>query len=235
MPSDTNVLLIGGPNNETKDYMERHLNFTRRQWLFSMIGFFATTITGPLLAKTKFRYIPTQYIATLAPADANFGTGAETWGLWKIDPGPIGVWLRFYQLLQKAGNIAPSGWRFDIDDWWLDENGLIMKAPEFPMPAGEFYVTNGEENISLLTVEKPDEEGKQAWSLSDGKTIAEVTHGPCRSARYTPKESSGTCSPKNANRMVFPLKPGEAPPYVQGCNRKNYAVLIVFALPIKNE
>ena len=110
-----------------------------------------------------------------------------------------------------------------------------MKAPEFPMPAGEFYVTNGEENISLLTVEKPDEEGKQAWSLSDGKTIAEVTHGPCRSARYTPKESSGTCSPKNANRMVFPLKPGEAPPYVQGCNRKNYAVLIVFALPIKNE
>ena len=90
-------------------------------------------------------------------------------------------------------------------------------------------------DVYKVQVEKPDEEGKQAWSLSDGKTIAEVTHGPCRSARYTPKKNSGTCSPKNANRMAFPLKPGEAPPYVQGCNRKNYAVLIVFALPIKNE
>ena len=154
------------------------------------ITFFASALTfsavKPLTAQTKYKRIRTQYIAALAPSEATSGTGAETWGLWRIDPGPIGVWLRFYKLLQKAGNIAPAGWRFNINDWWLDENGLIMKAPEFPMPSGKYYVTNGEEHISLLTVDPPDSKGKQTWSLSDGKTIADVTHGPCRSTRYTP-------------------------------------------------
>ena len=214
--------------------MKHPFNITRRQWLVSTLGLFVSAITPSLFAQTKVRRIPLQYIATLAPEDAKSGTGAETWGLWDIDPGPIGVWLRFYQALQKAGNITPSGWRFDIDDWWLDENGLIMKAPKFPMPAGKYYVTNGEEHISLLSVEKPDADGKQAWSLSDDKTIANVTHGPCRSARYTPEGVSGTCSPKDADRTVFPLKPGEAPPPVNGCNREKYAVLIVFALPVES-
>lgn len=211
--------------------MKRSFKFSRRQLLTSALGLFATIVASPLSAQTKFRRIPTQYIAALAPEGATSGTGAETWGLWRVDPGPIGVWLRFYQNLQRAGNIAPSGWRFDIDDWWLDENGLIMKAPEFPMPAGKYYVTNGEEHISLLTVQEPDADGKQAWSLSDEKTIADVTHGPCRSARYSPEGASGTCSPKDADRTVFPLKPGESPPPVRGCVRQNYAVLIVFGLP----
>jgi hypothetical protein len=117
--------------------MKHPFNLTRRQWLLSALGLLATGITSPLYAQTTYRRIPLQYIASLAPADATSGTGAETWGLWRVDPGPIGVWLRFYQLLQKAGNIAPSGWRFDIDDWWLDENGLIMKSPEFLMPSGQ--------------------------------------------------------------------------------------------------
>jgi len=42
-----------------------------------------------------------------------------------------------------------------------------MKALESPIPAGQYYVTNGEENISLLTVEEEDAEGKQAWSLTE--------------------------------------------------------------------
>jgi len=200
------------------------------------ITFFASAFTfsavKPLTAQTKYKRIRTQYIAALAPSEATSGTGAETWGLWRIDPGPIGVWLRFYKLLQKAGNIAPAGWRFNINDWWLDENGLIMKAPEFPMPSGKYYVTNGEEHISLLTVDPPDSKGKQTWSLSGGKTIADVTHGPCRSTRYTPENGLGTCSPVNANQNVFPLKPGEDPPPVQGCKRKKYAVLIVFGKPV---
>ena len=212
--------------------MKPTFNFTRRQWLALAFGFLGTAISSPLLAQTKIRRIRTQYIAALSPEGATSGTGAETWGLWKVDPGPIGVWLRFYQALQKAGNIAPAGWRFDIDDWWLDENGLIMKAPEFPIPAGQYYVTNGEENISLLTVEEPDTESKQAWTLTDDKTIGDVTHGPCRSARYTPEGESGTCSPKYADRSAFPLKPGESPPLVSGCNRKSYAVLIVFGVPL---
>ena len=141
--------------------MRTKFNFTRRQWLASAFGLLGIAISSPLLAQTKIRRIPPQYIAALAPEGATSGTGAETWGLWKVDPGPIGVWLRLYQALQKAGNIAPAGWRFDIDDWWLDENGLIMKAPEFPIPPGQYYVTNGEGNISLLTVEEPDAERLQ--------------------------------------------------------------------------
>lgn len=214
--------------------MKHKSRLTRRQWLASALGFVASAAALPLAAQSKLmRRIPLQYIAALAPEGAKSGTGAETWGFWSVDPGPIGVWLKFYKVLQKAGNIAPSGWRFDIDDWWLDENGLIMKAPKFPMPAGEYYVTNGEEHISLLTVEEPDAEGKQAWSLSDDKTIANVTHGPCRSARYTPEGASGTCSPADANIDAFPLKPGESPPPVRGCKRKNYAVLIVFGIPVE--
>ena len=214
--------------------MKHPFKFTRRQWLTSAIGFLATTISSPIAAQTKFRRIKTQYIATQAPSDKSFGTGAETWGIWKVDPGPIGVWLKFYQALQKAGNIAPSGWRFNIDDWWLDENGLIMKAPQFPMPPGGYYVTNGEKNISLLMIGKPDSMGKQTWSLSDSKTIADVTHGPCRSARYRPDGEKGTCSPEYADRTAFPLAPGEAPPLVMGCNREKYAVLIVFGKPMES-
>ena len=207
------------------------IKFTRRAWLTSAIAGLFVTRFNPARAQTKVKRIPTQYIAALAPEGARSGTGAETWGLWRKDPGPIGVWLRFYQTLRKAGGIGPTGWRFDIDDWWLDENGLIMKAPDFPMPAGQFYVTNGEDHISLLTVEAPDAEGRQSWSLSDDKTIANVTHGPCRSARYTPEGESASCTPENANQAVFPLGPGDSPPAVSGCHKKEYAVLIVFALP----
>ena len=97
--------------------MKRPLNFTRRQWISSVLGILVASITSPVLSQTKIRRIQTQYIATLAPAGATSGIDAETWGIWTVDPGPIGVWLRFYQTLRKAGNIAPSGWRFNVDDW----------------------------------------------------------------------------------------------------------------------
>ncbi len=116
----------------------------------------------------------------------------------------------------------------------LDENGLIMRAPDFPISAGQYYVTNGEDQIALLTIEAPDKDGKQAWSLSDGKTIKDVTHGPCRSARYTPMGASGTCTPEKADLADFPLKPGEEVPPIEMCNRQIYAVLIVFGFPVKS-
>ena len=215
-------------------FTKKTFNIPRRKWLMSSRGLFASTIAPSVFAQKLYRRIPLQYIACLASEGEKSGMDASSWGLWEIDPGPIGIWLRAYHLLQKAGNLAPDGWRFDIDDWWLDENGLIMKAPTFPMPAGQYYVTNGEEHISVLSVEKPDKDGKQAWSLSRDKTIGNVTHGPCRSARYTPEGDSGTCSPKDADRTVFPLKPGEAPPPVTGCDRKKYAVLIVFGVPVED-
>ena len=134
--------------------MQKPYKLSRRQWLVSSLGVLVTAIASPLLAQTIVRRVQPQYIASLALSRATSGTGAETWGLWSVDPGPIGVWLRFYQLLQKAGNIAPSGWRFNIDDWWLDENGLIMKAPQFPIPARKYYVTNG---CLLYTSDAADE------------------------------------------------------------------------------
>ncbi|XDZ65665.1 hypothetical protein AB8880_12195 [Alphaproteobacteria bacterium LSUCC0684] len=108
-----------------------------------------------------------------------------------------------------------------------------MKAPDFPISPGKYLVTNGEDHASLLTIEQPDKDGKQKWSLSDGKTIGNVTHGPCRSARYTPIGESGTCTPENADLSAFPLKPGEQLPPVSLCNRKIYSVLIVFGFPVE--
>lgn len=214
--------------------MKTQLNLTRRTWLTGFFGLAAGLLANPLGAKTKFKSVPLQYIAALGPEGATSGTNAETWGYWREDPGPIGVWLRLYKMLAKAGNVAPAGWKFDIDDWWLDENGLIMKAPEFPMPAGQYLVTNGEDLAAELTIEGPDADGRQAWSLSHGRVLKDVTHGPCRSARYTPEGESGTCSPAKADQSVFPLAPAEPPPPVAGCKRKQYAVLIVFALPVES-
>ena len=213
--------------------MQEPLKISRRKWLVSALSLIGTWMASPVLGQIKYYPIKTQYIAALAPAGATSGTGAETWGIWRVDPGPIGVWLRLYQMLRKAGNIAPAGWRFDLDDWWLDENGLIMKAPDFPITPGKYLVTNGEENASLLTIDPPDQNGNQNWSLTDGMTIGDVTHGPCRSARYTPVGASGTCTPENADRSVFPLELGEELPAVKDCNRKIYAVLIVFGFPVE--
>ena len=209
------------------------IRMNRRFVLSSFLAMVGLSVSWPVRAQVSVRRVKSQYIAVLGDPNATSGVGAETWGFWREDPGPIGVWLSFYKILRRAGNIAPSGWRFDIDDWWLDENGLIMKAPEFPIPAGKYLVTNGEDHVAMLTIEEPDQDGKQNWSLNDGKTIGNVTHGPCRSARYTPIGASGTCTPENADQSIFPLKLGETLPPVTDCNRKIYAVLIVFGYPVE--
>jgi len=55
-------------------------------------------------------------------------------------------------VLEDAGGHAPHGWRFDSKNWWLDENGLIMEPPDFPLPPGTYLVTGGREKASALTV-----------------------------------------------------------------------------------
>merc|ERR550514_989853 len=64
------------------------------------------------------------------------GVGASTWGIWRVDPGPRGVRLNEYPRLAAAGGVARAGWQFDREDWWLEEHGLIMEKPDFPLPAG---------------------------------------------------------------------------------------------------
>jgi hypothetical protein len=130
----------------------------------------------PAEAETTFARSPTQYIAALGDLTAASGNDAETWGFWSVDPGPRGVWSTDYDDLIANGGTAPDGWQFDAAAWWLEEHGLIMEAPSFPLPPGQYVVTGGREVTSVLTVSAPDANGQQAWSLADGATIYDVSH-----------------------------------------------------------
>src|SRR5690606_10778206 len=114
---------------------------------------------------TRFERIPTQFIAALGEPDATSGDNAHEWGLWRLDPGPRGVSLAHYDRLRATG-VAPARWTFDADDWWLEEHGLIMEAPEFPLPPGRYMVTGNRDAKSVLTVHPADGDGRQRWALS---------------------------------------------------------------------
>ncbi|MGB1159834.1 MAG: hypothetical protein ACPG40_01365 [Alphaproteobacteria bacterium] len=190
-----------------------------------------STFAWPALGQnTRFRRVRSQYIAALGAEDATSGDNAHTWGHWPEDPGPIGVWLRDFEKLEANGGVGPKGWQFNRDDWWLDENGLLMMSPNFPMPSGRFLVTNAIDNVAMLTVAAPDADGKQSWELSDGRTLNDITHQKCRSARYRPTSEGAVCTPANAQKSAFPLSPGEDPPPVADCDRLVYAVPIIFAV-----
>lgn len=169
------------------------------------------------------RIYPTQFIAALGDPKAKAGTGATDWGLWRVDPGPRGVWLKQYESqLAQQNNLAPAGWTFDPNNWWVEEHGLIMEAPDFPLPPGRYLVTGGRTTTTGLTI---DAQG--GWKLDEG-SLYDVTHLPCRSAKYTPDTSSPTIgSPLTANPSNFPVAPGAPMPPVQGCNKQDYAVLFV--------
>lgn len=174
----------------------------------------------------SFKHVPLQYIAALGDPKANAGSGAQWWGLWTMDPGPRGCMLDNYAALKAAGGIAPAQWKFDHQDWWLEEHGLIMEKPVFPIPPGQYVVTGGREVTAVLTIYPSDKTGDQQWELGGGATLYDVTHLPCRAARYRPAEG-GTCSPDVAQRTDFPVTPGAAMPAVKGCHKQDYAVLFL--------
>jgi hypothetical protein len=84
---------------------------------------------------------------------------------------------------QAAGGTAPAGWTFDKvsqlqacelistchtgcvlqSDWWLEEHGLVMEKPSFPLPAGKYMVTGDREVTTELTVSEDNK-----WSLKQG-------------------------------------------------------------------
>ena len=166
--------------------------------------------------KTKFKRIPTQFIAALADPGATSGSGAQSWGLWRVDPGPRGVRLDGYDQLKAAGGVAPAQWKFDSTDWWLEENGLIMEKPDFPVPPGKYIVTGNREAMSVLTIHPKDTEGTQRWELDNGANLYDVTHLACRSARYTPATSDSSCTPAMAPRNAFRVTPGAPMPPGRG-------------------
>ncbi len=183
---------------------------------------FTLSLAVPALAKTVIKPIPqTQYIAALGDKMSKSGSGADKWGFWAQDPGPRGVWLKYFPILQKLG-VAPAMWKFDPNDWWLDENGLIMEKPQFPVPAGRYVVTGARERIAVLTVESNGN-----WSLGNNSTIYDVTHLRCRAANFQPVSSSASCSPASVTREKFPISPTDSMPEAHNCTKQDYQVLIV--------
>ena len=175
---------------------------------------------------TFVRINPIQFIAALGDPQSSSGSGASQWGIWRVDPGPRGVHLEEYELIQAMGGQTPSGWTLDLNDWWLEENGMIMEKPDFPLPDGHYIVTGGRETQAILTKTGDN------WKLSSGAKLYDVTHLPCRSARYQPSEVDA--SPANANAQEFPVTPGGEMPNVNGCKKQDYWVLFVIALEYKD-
>ncbi len=181
---------------------------------------------------SKFKRIEPQYIAALGDPGATSGKGAQSWGIWNHDPGPRGCKLDRYEQVKAAGGVTPSQWKFDAADWWLEEHGLIMEKPTFPLPPGKYLVTGDREVTTVLTIQPKDKDGNQRWELANGATLYDVTHLACRSARYTPATANNTCSPSSVQTTGFPVTPGAAMPIVNGCRKQDYTVLIVIGLPI---
>jgi hypothetical protein len=184
--------------------------------------------------QTKFKRISTQYIAALGDPGSTSGSGAQSWGLWPLDPGPRGVKLNRYSSLKDAGGVAPAHWKLDETDWWLEEHGLIMEQPTFPLPPGKYVVTGARKVTAVLTIHPPDNRGDRRWELDQGATLYDVTHLACRSARYTPATAGGSCSPAHAKQTAFPIAPGGAMPPVEGCTKQDYAVLIVIGMGVED-
>jgi len=201
--------------------------------LFILVSLFQSALAADD-GKTTFKRVSTQYIAALGDPGATSGNGAESWGIWPVDPGPRGVKIKNYDKLQAAGGVAPANWKFDNTDWWLEENGLIMEAPEFPLSPGKYLVTGNREARSVLTIHPADETGNRRWELSHDANLYDVTHLGCRSARYTPAGGTTACSPANTPTSVFRVTPGEQMPSVEGCNKLDYTVLIVFGVAVES-
>jgi hypothetical protein len=196
-------------------------------WL--MIAAFAAA--APAVAESAFAPGPTQYIAALGDPTSTSGDDAALWGFWSVDPGPRGVWSTDYDDLIANGGVAHDGWQFDGAAWWLEEHGLIMEAPSFPLPPGQYVVTGGREVTSVLTVSAPDADGQQTWSLADGATIYDVTHLRCRAALYTASNGQ-SCTPDKTPVDAFPMSIGTAMPAVEGCSKQDYQVLIVMGMMV---
>ncbi|MEO5923146.1 MAG: hypothetical protein ABIR70_04895 [Bryobacteraceae bacterium] len=210
---------------------------------------FAASLQQPASGEdlTKFKRIEPQFIAALGEPSAKSGNDAQSWGFWDQDPGPRACKLDHYPQLKATGE-APAKWKFDASDWWLEEHGLIMEKPTFPLAAGKYLVTGDRETTTVLTVHPKDKNGNQRWELADGATLDDVTHLGCRAARYTPPTSSkaaskpaskaasktaaNACSPANAPAKGFPVNAGAAMPAVNGCHKQDYTVLIVVGLPV---
>jgi hypothetical protein len=201
----------------------------RRSFGAALLASFAAPAAFAIDMRT-FKPVATQFLAALADPKANHGTGAETWGLWTVDPGPRGVRLSAFEQLKASGNVAPAGWTYDPAHWWLEEHGLIMEEPAPNVPAGRYVVTGDRTVQTVLTIYPKDAKGAQAWELADGATLYDVTHLRCRAARYTATVGSKACTPGMVDAARFPVTPGEKMPLISGCDAQDHAVLFIVGM-----
>ena len=83
-------------------------------------------------------------------------------------------------------------------------------------PRIDASVTGDREVTTVLTIHPAAKNGHSCWELDDHATLYDVTHLTCRSVRYTPTSSEGSCSPANVQKAAFPVAPGGAMPPVEG-------------------
>ena len=57
-------------------------------------------VLADIMNLNEFKRIPPQFIAALGDPDAGSGNNAHSWGLWRLDPGPRGVWLDNFEQLK---------------------------------------------------------------------------------------------------------------------------------------
>lgn len=93
----------------------------RRSFLVSIGATLACLANGGMVANAveppKFKRISTQFIAALGDPKSSSGANVNEWGLWTLDPGPRGVYLKDYTKKIVTNNgVAPSGWKFDEKD-----------------------------------------------------------------------------------------------------------------------
>jgi len=188
----------------------------RRSFLASSAAALAYAAVGPLGFITPPGYervSPLQFIAALGDPEANSGDGADSWGIWETDPGPRGFRQSKYEQV-VSGELRAPQW-FQEQDFFLDENAIIMPQPSFPLPEGKYLVTGGRLATTGLVVSSDG-----SWKLDSGK-LYDVTHLPCRAARY----KNGT--PSNVRKADFPVAPGGMMPEVPGTDKQDYSVLFV--------
>lgn len=122
---------------------------------------------------------------------------------------------------------APAGWLFDDRDFWIEEHGLIMEAPEVPIVATQatnsqrFLVTGDREITTVLTITPTGQ-----WSLAEG-TLYDVTHLPCRSGRYISTTTPPADNLNLKDYKNFPVAAGAMMPVLTGFSQQDYAVLFV--------
>jgi len=205
-----------GQQPKKKDNDETFGSQLRRSFLASSAAAVTYAAVGPLGLFTPPGYervSPLQFIAALGDPEANSGGGTGSWGIWETDPGPRGFRQREYEKV-ASGELRPPKW-FQEQDFYLDENAIIMPQPSFPLPEGKYLVTGGRIATTGLTIS-----GDGTWKLDSGK-LYDVTHLPCRAARYR----GGT--PSSVRKQDFPVAPGAIMPEVPGTTKQDYSVLFV--------